>query len=88
MPRSLRDSRLGFTAKSLRLVNVSWHASTTPVHVKGLLENKSSSRGCQNTGVIVGYCAAEMRPYIYPRNVIYNDFLGSAILFLCFFLLF
>ena len=42
---------------------------------KGLSEYKSSSRDCQNTGVV---CAAGVRAYIYPRNIIYNDLLGSA----------
>ena len=34
-----------------------------------------SCRGCQNTAVV---CAAGLRPYIYPRNIIYNVFLVSA----------
>ena len=63
-----KHSRLGFTANSLRLVNVSWHASTTPVH----------GRDCQNTGAVVRDLAADLRPYIYPRKVIHNNFLGSA----------
>ena len=37
-------SRLGFTANFLRMVNVLWHASTTPVH----------GGDCQNTEVVVG----------------------------------
>ena len=57
-----------FTANSLRLVNVVWHASTTPVH----------GRDCQNTGLVVGDHAVELRLYIYPRKNIYNDLLGSA----------
>ena len=40
----------------------------------------------QNTEVVVGTVriqqfgefSAELRPYIYPRNIIYNVFLGSA----------
>ena len=42
---------------------------------KGLSEYSSSRRDYQNTAVV---CAAGLRQYIYPRNTIYNDFLGSA----------
>ena len=52
---------------------------------KGLSEYRNSNMDCQNTVVEVGDCVAELRPYIYPRKVIYNDFLGSAIISLfCF----
>ena len=47
-----QQSRLGFTANFLRLVNVPWHASTTPVH----------GRDCQNTAVVAGEFAAELGP--------------------------
>ena len=45
---------------------------------KRLSEYRSSSRDCQNTAIVVGEFAAELRPYSYPRNIIYNVFLGSA----------
>ena len=62
-------------SKYLRLVNVSLHGSTTSVH----------GRDYHNTEVVVGDCAAELRPYIEPRKIIFNDFLGSAtILLFCF----
>ena len=41
-------------------------------------EDRSSSCDCQNTAIVVGEFAAELRPYIHPRIVIYNVFLGSA----------
>ena len=67
------------------MVDVLWHASTTAVH--GIdcqnAEDIRSSWDCQNTAKVVGEFAAELRPYIYPRNIIYNDFLGQ-LLFLCF----
>ena len=62
------------------MVNVLWHASTTAVHGRNCqkTEDKSSSWDCQNTAIVVGEFAAELRPYIYPRNIIYKVFLGSA----------
>ena len=42
---------------------------------KGLSEYRNSRRDCQNVAVV---CAAGLRQYIYPRNIIYNDFLRSA----------
>ena len=49
-------------------------------------DRRSSSWDCQNTAVIVvGEFAAELRQYIYPRNNIYNVFLGSATISLFFF---
>ena len=75
--------RLAFEIKlhsSLRVVNVLWHASTTAVHGRDCQNTEDSSRSwdCQNTAIVVGKFAAELRPYIYPRNIIYNVFLGSA----------
>ena len=53
-----------------------WHASTTPVHVRDRYNTEV---------VVVGDRAAELRPHIYPRKYIYNDFLGSATSYLfCF----
>ena len=37
--------------------------------------------------IVVGEFAAELRQYIYPRNIIYNVFLGSATISLFLFLL-
>ena len=56
------------------------HTSTTAVHGRDCqkTEDRSSSWDCQNTAIVVGELAVELRPYIYPRNIIYNDFLGSA----------
>ena len=34
--------------------------------------------GLSEYRIVVGEFAAELRPYIYPRNMIYNVFLGSA----------
>ena len=51
-------------------------------YMDGLSENtRSSRRDCQNTAVV---CAAGLRQYIYSRNIIYNDFLGSATISLFF----
>ena len=60
------------------MVNVLWHASTAAVHGRDCQKTKdrSSSWDCHN--IVVGESAAELRQYIYPRNIIYNDFLGSA----------
>ena len=60
------------------MVNVLWHASTTHGRDCQNTEYRSSSWDCQNTAIVVGEFAAELRPYIYPKNIIYNVFLGSA----------
>ena len=53
-------SRLDFTANSLHMANASWHTSITPLH----------GRDCPNSAVVVvGDDAAELRPYIYPREI-------------------
>ena len=81
-------SRLSFTANSLRVVNVLWYASTTVVHGRDCqnTEDKSSSWDCQNTAIVVGeFATEELRPYIYPRNIIHNVFLRSATISLFFF---
>ena len=53
------------------MVNVLWHASTTAVHGKDCqkTEDISSSWDCQNTAIVVGEIAVELRPYIQPRNI-------------------
>ena len=75
-------SSLGFTCKLLAcdqcIMTCQYNRSTW----KGPSEYGSSSRDCQNTAIV---CAAGVRPYIYPKNIFYNDFLGSAtIVLFCF----
>ena len=62
------------------MVDVLWHASATAVHRSDCqkTEDRSSSWDCQNTAIVVEEFAAELRSYIYPRNITYNVFLGSA----------
>ena len=62
------------------MVNVLWHASTTAVHGRDCqnTDNRSSNWDCQNTAIVVGEFEAELRPYVYSRNIIYSVFLGSA----------
>ena len=63
------------------MINVLWHASrTTAVHGRDCqnTEDRSSSWNCQNTAIVVGEFAAELRQYSVPRNIIYNVFLGRV----------